>query len=374
MNIKIEKRKDFLINFSYFTLFILLYYFFIKYALGYVFPFILAMVISVILQKPIRYLSKKLNVKKSSFIAAVIVMLVFLIVLFLIVLILALIFGELKDFTSYLSSKLSSIPAYIDDFEKWLLQMINYFPLSIRSTMHQSITEFFNNNLSFENISPSSFDFSVLLTPLEGVWTTAKRIPSLMLATLVTIISCFFISVNYAQLRDEFLGFFSYDTQKKFLNMKRTIFSAVGKMGKAYLLIMLITFIELMLGLNLLKLFGLYTGGYILVISLVTTIVDIFPVLGTGTILIPWAAVSFFTGRIGLGIGLIILYAVIVVVRQIVEPKVVAGQAGLPSIVTLMAMFIGVKLFGVLGLFILPLSVIILKLMYDEGVFAELKN
>ncbi|HOD02124.1 MAG TPA: AI-2E family transporter, partial [Clostridiales bacterium] len=146
------------------------------------------------------------------------------------------------------------------------------------------------------------------------------------------------------------------------------------KMSRAYLLIMLITFIELLLGLNLLKLIGLYKGGYILVIALVTAIIDIVPVLGTGAVLITWSAISFFTGNIGLGIGLIVLYAAISVLRQIIEPKLVAGQVGLPAIITIMAMFVGAKLFGVFGIIILPLSVITLKLMYDEGVFAQEKT
>ncbi|OQA48625.1 MAG: hypothetical protein BWY46_01299 [Firmicutes bacterium ADurb.Bin300] len=374
MNTKIENRKIFMINFAYFTLFILLYYYFIKHALGYVFPFIFAAMVSAALQKPIRFLSNKLKVKKSSVIAAILVMLIFLFLLFLLVLAAVLIFGELKGFFSYLSSKLTSIPTYINQIEAWLLQMVNYLPLSMRSTLYQAITDFFNDNMSFDRISSGSFDFSIFLGPLEGAWSTAKRIPSILLASLVTIISCFFISVSYTNLRDSILALFSYETQKKILNIKSSLFSALTKMSRAYLLIMLITFIELLLGLNLLKLIGLYKGGYILVIALVTAIIDIVPVLGTGAVLITWSAISFFTGNIGLGIGLIVLYAAISVLRQIIEPKLVAGQVGLPAIITIMAMFVGAKLFGVFGIIILPLSVITLKLMYDEGVFAQEKT
>ena len=371
MNTVIEKRKTFMINTAYFSVLILLYYGFIKYMLGYVLPFIIAALIAVTLQKPIQYLNKKLKVKKSSLISSVLVMLVLIIALLLLVLIFILIFGELKGFITFLSSKFVSIPAYIDELEDWILNIINYFPLTIRSNLHHSVTTFFDERLSFDNITLGKFDFSILLGPLGSAWSTAKRIPSFLLAFFVTIISSFFISASYEKLRDGFLNFFAYKTQKKILNAKHSLFGAVTKMAKAYMLIMLITFIELLLGLNLLKIFGLYTGGYILVIALVTAVIDIVPVLGTGAVLISWAAVSFFIGNFGLGVGLLVIYAVISVIRQIIEPKLVAAQVGLPVIVTIMAMFIGAKLFGVFGIIILPLSIITLKLMYDEGVFAN---
>ena len=104
-----------------------------------------------------------------------------------------------------------------------------------------------------------------------------------------------------------------------------------------------------------------------------TCIVDIIPVLGTGTVLIPWAVYNLVMGNVGLGIGLLVLYAVITVLRQILEPKLVANQAGLPAIATIMAMFIGARLFGAFGILLLPLTVIILKLMYDEGVIGNKK-
>lgn len=371
LNTAIEKKKAFMINTAFFSMIILLYYGFIKYVLAYILPFVIAAFVAIVLQKPIEYLSKKLKAKKSSLISSVLVLLVFAIVSLLLVLIFILIFSELKGFISFLSSKLVSIPAYIDELENWLLNIINYFPLSIRSTLHYSVTNFFSENLSFDNISISKFSLSFLLGPLGSAWSTAKRIPSYLIAFFVMVISTFFISASYTKLRDGLLNLFPYKTQKRILNAKHSLLSAVIKMGKAYFLIMLITFIELMLGLNLLKVLGLYTGGYILVISLVTTVVDILPVLGTGAVLVSWAAVSFFTGSIGLGVGLLVLYAVISVIRQIIEPKLVAAQAGLPAIVTIMAMFIGAKLFGVFGILILPLTIIALKLMYEEGVFID---
>mgnify|MGYP000290831249 FL=1 len=139
------------------------------------------------------------------------------------------------------------------------------------------------------------------------------------------------------------------------------------KMLRAYLLIILITFVEMTIGLGILKLAGLYESSYILAIALLTAIVDILPVLGTGTVLIPWAVYSLCTGRVGFGIGLIVIYVAISVIRQIIEPKLVAGQLGLPPVVTIVGMYIGLQLFGFIGLFLVPLTLIMLKLLNDQN-------
>ena len=139
-------------------------------------------------------------------------------------------------------------------------------------------------------------------------------------------------------------------------------------MGKAYLLIILITFAELSLGLSVLRLIGVFESSYIVIIAAITAVLDILPILGTGTVLIPWSLYSFVSGNIGLGIGLAIIYATVFVIRQVIEPKLVAGQLGLSPIVTIAALYFGLKLFGVIGMFVTPVFIIMLKLLNDEGI------
>ena len=215
---------------------------------------------------------------------------------------------------------------------------------------------------------------STLSAPLSGAWSVVKGIPSFILSAVVTVISCVFMTAEYDRVRDMILGMCSDERGKKIIEAKRTVTKGIGKLIKAYATLMLITFSEVFLGLNLMKLLGVYQGGYIAIIAFVTCIVDIIPVLGTGTILIPWAVYNFITADFGLAIGLLLLYAVITVIRQVIEPKLVANQVGLPSIVTIMAMFLGGRVLGPLGILILPLTVIVLKLMYDEGIIGNKKT
>jgi predicted PurR-regulated permease PerM len=155
---------------------------------------------------------------------------------------------------------------------------------------------------------------------------------------------------------------------KGVIKTKKLFGDILGKMLKSYATLIFITFCEVSIGLNILKLIGVYDGGYIIALSVVTAIVDILPVLGTGTVLIPWAVFNLFTGNIGLGIGLIVLYALITVIRQILEPRLVSMNVGIHPAVTLLGMYLGVRLFGVLGIFILPITFFLIKALNDEGI------
>ena len=149
---------------------------------------------------------------------------------------------------------------------------------------------------------------------------------------------------------------------------KKIVVSSMGKLVKSYALIMLVTFFEMLIGLGVLKIIGVYKSGYIFIIAIIIAIVDILPVLGTGTVVIPWAVFSLINKSYGLGIGLLVIYACITVIRQIIEPKIVANNLGIPAIVSIMGMYIGVQLFGFIGIFIMPIMITVLKVLNDDGV------
>ena len=104
-----------------------------------------------------------------------------------------------------------------------------------------------------------------------------------------------------------------------------------------------------------------------ILLGVVVAIVDIMPILGTGAILIPWSIIGFVLGNTKIGVGMLIMYLIITAVRQALEPRVVGQQIGLHPVVTLICMFVGVQLLGIIGLFMFPIIVTILKKMNDEG-------
>ncbi|GAA0680840.1 hypothetical protein GCM10008903_11340 [Clostridium cadaveris] len=124
---------------------------------------------------------------------------------------------------------------------------------------------------------------------------------------------------------------------------------------------MALTFLELSLGFFILRIENGVT------IAAIIALLDILPILGTGGILIPWVIIELIRGNVYLALGLATLYMLITVVRNILEPKIVGAQVGMHPIVMLICMFVGVKVFGFIGLFILPAIAIIIKNLNDSG-------
>ena len=131
---------------------------------------------------------------------------------------------------------------------------------------------------------------------------------------------------------------------------------------------MLITFLEVFIGLTVLGV------RYAFLIALLTAVVDLMPVLGTGTVMIPWGIIDLIAGNYFMGIGLLVLYAIITVIRQILEPKIVGKYVGLYPLLALVSMYVGLKLFGLIGLFGLPLSIVIFDRLRRDGFINIGKN
>ena len=203
---------------------------------------------------------------------------------------------------------------------------------------------------------------------------TVGKIPSVIIAFVVFLISTVFISSDYDKIKLFFVHQLSETTVFKVTTAWRLGVSSLKKMIKAYVIIICVTAFELTVGLYVLKFIGVFENPYIVIIAFIIALIDIIPVLGTGTVLIPWSVISFITGNIGMGIGLLVIYAIVFVIRQIIEPKLVAGQVGLPPIVTIIAMYVGSKTLGILGFFILPFIVILIKVFNDAGLIRVFKD
>ena len=363
---KIEKRRRFIINTVYFAIILGLFYFFMRFAFWTCFPFILAFFIAMALQRPVNWITKKTPLKKGL-VSGLAVLLALTAIMAVLALIGVRIVEELRGFISLITAKLDNLPVFLKQIEAWILENIHFLPDSIETMAANSIRELFHDLETGAANGRLNIDLSILSSPLSGVWNTAKQIPSIFLATLISIIACCFMTADYDRLVNFVKRQLPRERREALSASKQLLFSSMFKMLRAYLLIILITFVEMTIGLGILKLAGLYESSYILAIALLTAIVDILPVLGTGTVLIPWAVYSLCTGRVGFGIGLIVIYVAISVIRQIIEPKLVAGQLGLPPVVTIVGMYIGLQLFGFIGLFLVPLTLIMLKLLNDQN-------
>ena len=377
-----EKRRSTLISAAYFALFVAAYILFIKYVFGMVAPFIFALLIAMLLQKPIRRISEKTRIKKG-FLSVVFVLLILVILLGLVVFVGYRLWEEFYDFGKFLSGKLSNTESVISTINVKVDSILSHLPEFASKALSETVDGFTEKLASYAGESKAeiesaaetaatsnsgSLDIKSLVSPIGGILSTAMRIPAILAAVLVGVVACFFITSDYDGFVNLIKKNVTEEHEKKIVQTKRIIFGVLGKWCKSYALLLFITFCEISLSLFIMKLTGLYKGGYIFVIALCTALLDILPVFGTGTVLIPWAVISLFTHKIGLGIGLAIVYVLITVVRQVLEPRLVSMNVNINPVVTLMSMYLGLQIFGALGIIILPITVVIVKTLNDEGI------
>ena len=375
MDYATERKRKIIINIFYYAIILGLFYFFMRYAFGIFLPFIVAVIIAAILQKPINTLTKRFRGKKGIISTILVLVFVGLVATF-IIFVGAQMVSAVKSFASFLSQKIDSLPDFINTIQDWFYKIISFLPDSAEKFIHNAIDSLVaklsslaaSSEVSSATSNLPSFDFNSLSAPISGIWSIAKGIPSILISIVISIIATCFVAADYDTLKSFIIRQFPEKKRFALSKTKLIIRNSVFKLIKAYLLIILITFFEVTIGLNILSWLNIFHSEYILFIAFITAIVDVMPVLGTGTIIIPWALYSFITSDTPLGIGLLVLYAFITVARQFIEPKLVAGQLGLPPFVTIMGMYVGLKLFGVIGIFIVPFVLIIIKLLNDDGV------
>lgn len=166
----------------------------------------------------------------------------------------------------------------------------------------------------------------------------ASAVPKMVLAVVVTVLASIYLCID-----GDFV--FSF-IKKRIPSGARLIYATAG----AYGILFLLTFAELFLG------FSIAGVRFSAFAALAVAFVDILPVLGTGAVLLPWAAVRLLLGDGGFALTLFVLWAVITVVRQIAEPRLVGDRLGIPPVLSIAAMYAGYCLFGAPGAIILPIA------------------
>ncbi len=347
------KRKNFIVNVVYGILIILIVYVALKYALGLVSPFLFAFVIAYLLKTPTRYLSSKLKLPYKP-IALILVLLFYCTIGVLISLL-----GV--KLVSSVTSVISQIPViYETQLEPFLNSTFNGIEQALfrmdpalvgaLNEGFDQFVELLGNNVT--NIS---------LTIVGTLSNFTLSLPGFLIKVLLMIISTFFIALDYDALSRFVLRQFSDKGREVILSIKRYIVGTLFVVIRSYALIMSITFVELSIGLTVI---GIPNA---VLVALLISVFDILPVLGTGGIMIPWTIVTLFQGNYQTALSLLVVYVIVLVVRNILEPKIVGSQLGLHPVVTLMCIFIGANLFGVIGLFGFPIALSLLRHLNDAG-------
>ncbi len=360
----IEKRKQFIINTIFVGFIAILFYLFLKYALGLFFPFLVGLFIAMLLQRPLAFISKHTKIPRKI-VGAILTILTFVLIFALIATLGAAIVSQFKGLLSYIGGILNDFPAFLDTIQSKLISMLSFLPENLSESVNQTIMNGFEN---LKNINFSNFNITSLFGPLGGIWNAAKQIPNVLVTTLITIITTLFLTMDYRLVVNFIRNQLSEKHKALVTDSKKIFFNTIWKMLRAYVIIMTITCVELFIGLSILKV------PYALVLALIICIVDILPVLGTGTVIIPWAIYEFIMGNSNLALGLAVMYVLITVIRNFIEPKIVGHSVGLHPIVTLTSMYVGLQLFGFFGMLMMPIIIIMIKVLQDNGKIHLWKN
>ena len=187
-----------------------------------------------------------------------------------------------------------------------------------------------------------------------------RALPSITLFIVVTIIAAFYFALDLDAIHGTIASLLPPRLSQKLPEFRERTRRFVAKYLRAYLFLMFLTFCELFAG------FTILSVDYSFLLALIISVVDILPVLGVGTVLVPWSVAELFMRDFKTGFGLLILWAVITVVRQIVEPKIVGGSLGLHPVITLVGMYVGFRLFGIVGMLAAPALAVAVKAALRE--------
>lgn len=371
MPIKVEKRRNFLINILFLAAVLALIYVFFKYLFWVAAPFLLTFFFAILLQRPLRFLDKKTNNKCHALWSILLVVASILIIIVPLIFIATALMAKLAEFVKYLTSLISDFPNLMTTLESELLNFGKHLPVAMQDNYATTITDWVNNVLDSADTSAAGVSFDTVkngvTTGLSGVFGVVKNIPSILISVVISIIAWIFFTKDYNFIV-AFIQKQLPDGKKNVLVEIKQVFSkTILKMLRAYGMIMAITFIELFIGFTILRATGIMNNSYFVWIAVGVAIFDILPVAGSGGILIPWALFSLIMGNYKQAIGIMIIYAVISVIRQYIEPKIVGDSLGVHPLITLMGLYFGLKLFGFLGMFIVPLTVMTLKAFNDAG-------
>ena len=353
----VEQKRKFIIDVAYLALILALGYVALQYALPLLLPFVIAFVIAYGLRRPVRFLSRVLHVPKGLVAVLLVVLTYGLIGTLLVVagIRLAVTVASLVEqipsfYYSWILPTLTNIFAWLED----LLAKLDPSLMAVLEDLQDQLIDMLWQLVS---VLPS-----LLMGGVSAATSLASSLPGLLIRLLLMVISTFFIAIDYGKIVRFILGCLRGHTRDVVLQIKSYVVGTLFVCIRSYALIMSITFVELSIGLTLIRI------DHAILVAFVIAIFDILPVLGTGGIMIPWAILTAIQGNYPLALGLLVVYLVITVIRNIIEPKIVGSQLGLHPVVTLCSMFVGAQLFGVIGLFGFPIGLSLLRYLNDHGV------
>lgn len=334
------------------VIYFLISYVILKYALGIILPFAISFLTVMLLRPIIDKMSRHTRVPKSIISLFVIGITLFVSV-YLLILASSALLDQIGVIISKISEHLSKENNYISISLDFLNSLGEKFP-------------FLKNNLS-DNTSVYSIALDMAKNTInmisarltQAIGRFIASMPEIVVTAVVILLSLFYFSKDYHKISGALTRALPSSLQERLPRLKKDIVFVISGYVRSYTLIILVAFAQVFAGLLILGVEGAFA------IAIICAFVDALPILGVGVVLVPWSIVSFMIGNNRLGIGLLILFTIIYIVRQIIEPRIVSSQMNVHPLVAIISMYAGLKIAGVGGMIVAPFLAFGAKTVYD---------
>lgn len=317
-------------------------------------PFVVGFILSLIANPVVRFLEKRINIKRKYSSVIMILTVIGVIVLICYGLIVALASG-LNDFVDYIPTLYNDASVELTKAAQHLQDIINKLPLK--------------NDVDFTSLGASLGSWVTSLisgldtASVSAVGDVAKSLPSIMVGVIVGVLATYFFIADHDKLSQMMHKYFPMLFSGNSLLVYRELVRVVWGYFKAQFKIMGVMYIVLAIGLSVIGV----RYGWIWAAGI--AFLDMLPVFGTGFILWPWTVIKLLSGNYGMAAGMLVIYAICQVTHQLIQPKLIGDSVDLNPFATLCFMFIGYRLKGMLGMIIaIPLGMILIQL-YTLGAF-----
>lgn len=338
----------------------------LNFAIPLIYPFIIGLIIAILINRPVNALERRTRLPRWAAVAIVLSLLIVIVI------------GSFTLFITQLVIEITHLialmPVYIqeatDYINKFITQeIITNFYDNLQfyySSLDESYKAKIGENIGLGLTKIAGAGTYLVNSLLNGLQNFLTSLPNAATVLVISLLAAFFISKDFYCFKERISAWlpqlFKARLAIVFSDLKKALFGFI----KAQVTLVSITGFIVVIGLIILRV------EYAFTIGIITGILDLLPLLGTGFVFVPWIVYLFIKGNFSLVIGLSILYGVVIIQRQIMEPKIVAENIGLDPLITLISLFVGLKLLGVAGLILGPVTVVILNALINARVFEDI--
>lgn len=340
-------------------------YWIIVFGTPLLYPFLIALIIALLINRPVTFMSTKFRFPRWLSVLLALLILVLLVAGIATVIITQTV-SEINDLSKMLPGFVAELGTYLQrtisqDFLMGLYDQIQWMYAHLDPESKDKIDSTVQSGIT----SITHTGQELVIRFLNGLKNFLLSLPNTATVSVISLIGAFFISKDFYIWKIRFRRLLPNGVNSRLDHVLNDLKGALVGFIKAQLTLISLTAAIVIIGLLILRV------DYAITIGLLTGLVDLLPYLGTGTVFVPWIIYLFFKGNYSLVIGLSILYGVVLIFRQIIEPKIVAENVGLDPLLTLVALFVGLQLFGFLGLIIGPVSLVLINALIKADVFSD---